>query len=174
MLAAGRRPVGRQNIDQLETFSLFAELAIGLAGFTGVAAAFGGRDRVYSSADKIRIEGILLLAGSVLVGSLCVLTLTGAGLSAPATFGWASLVAAALQFPNFFTGFSRGYVLVKSPESSTSGRIYAQAMVLIGGCLGLYAGNIIVWREAWPLFAAFSLQLSWALYLFGRFLTHRN
>jgi hypothetical protein len=56
------------------TFSLHAELALGLAGFAGVTAAFGGRDREYSGARLLRLSGIFQTAGCVLAGSLCVET----------------------------------------------------------------------------------------------------
>lgn len=50
-------------MEQVEILSLIAELALGLAGFTGVAGAFGGRERVYTPADHARIEGIFMLKG---------------------------------------------------------------------------------------------------------------
>jgi len=34
----------------------------------------------------------------------------------------------------------------------------------------LLAGNFFVWREAWPLFGAFSIQLALGLFLFARIL----
>jgi hypothetical protein len=174
-VAAEPRSVGRQDIDHLETFSLWAELAIGLAGFTGVASAFGGRDREYATTERVRLDGILLMTGSVLMGSLCVLTLTGAGTSASATYAWASAVSGALQALHLSPRRAyRSYSLVTSSESSTSGWIYWQAIILIATCVFVFAGNIFIWREAWPLYAAFSLQLGWALFLFWRFLTHRN
>ena len=44
----------------VETFELFAELSIALAGFTGVAAAFGGRDREFSRIDRGRLDAVFL------------------------------------------------------------------------------------------------------------------
>jgi hypothetical protein len=40
----GSRRLTSEEIANVETFSLYAELALGLAGFAGVTAAFGGRD----------------------------------------------------------------------------------------------------------------------------------
>jgi len=174
LLAAERRSVGRHEIDQTETFSLLAELALGLAGFTGVAAAFGGRDRTYAATESFRIEGIFLMAGSVMVGSLCALTLTGAGSSTTSAYRWASLVVAPVLLGSLFRAVSPGFALVKDPESSSSPWIHAFAMAVFAICLGVLVANFTVWREAWPLFAVFSLQLTWGLFLFARLLTQRN
>jgi len=71
--------------------------------------------------------------------------------------------------------FVRGaYRLAFDPEASTS---LATLSILIGyifTSFGLLAMNAAYWREAWPLAAAFSIQLVWGLWLFSRILTHRN
>jgi hypothetical protein len=153
---------------------LLAELALGLAGFTGVAGTFGGRDRVYSPADQIRIESIFTLTGSVMAGSLVALTLDAAGSSSATSYGWASLIAAAILSRPASLAFTRGTALAKNPEVSTSQFVVVLAAALMLGALGLHIGNLLLWREAWPLFAASSLQLAWGLFLFARILTQRN
>ena len=167
-------PLGRHEIEQTETFSLLAELALGLAGFTGVAGAFGGRDRAYSDADRVRLQSIFLAAGSVLVGSLCALTLTAAGWSPGQSYRWGSLPAAAVLMPFFYRVMPQAYALARDPDASTSIRVFAfaSAQNLVSVCL--LAGNFIAWREAWPLVGAFSIQLTWGLFLFARILTQRN
>ncbi len=122
------------------------------------------------------LEGIFVNAGTVMVGSLCVLTLTGATISATAAYGWASLVAAAVQLRHLLRvgSISDGYALVKDSETSTSILTYVLGWASIVASLCLFAGNLIVWREAWPLLAAFSLLLTWGLFLFARLLTQRN
>ena len=169
-----RETVGRHEIEQTETFSLLAELALGLAGFTGVAGAFGGRDRVYSNADRVRLQSIFLAAGCVLVGSLCALTLIAAGWSPGQSYRWSSLLAAAVLTPFLYRVQPQAYALARDPDASTSIGIFsvASAQNVVSMCL--LAGNFIAWREAWPLFGAFSIQLTWGLFLFSRILTQRN
>jgi len=62
--AAERRSVRPHEIEQNpDIFSLLAELALGLGGFTGVAAAFGGPERAYTAAERMRLLSIFLSAG---------------------------------------------------------------------------------------------------------------
>jgi hypothetical protein len=162
----------RQNdIEHAETLSLLAELALGLAGFTGIAATFGGRERAYSGGDRFRIELIFMLAGSALAGSLTALTLSAAGCSTATSFGWASLVAAAIHCRPAFISFKQAIAVARDPEMSPFYLIVVSAVVLLSSCLGLQIGNLWLWRDAWPLLAASSLQLGWGLFLFARLLT---
>ncbi len=153
---------------------MLAELALGLAGFTGVAAAFGGRDRSYSDPDRARLLSIFLSAGCVLVGSLCALTLTSAGWSSGQSYRWSSLPAAAVLIPSFYSVIPQSYAFAKDPDATTSFAIVAIAVVANGVSVLLLAGNFIVWGEAWPVFGAFSIQLAWGLFLFARVLMVRK
>ena len=143
---------------------MLAELAVGLAGFTGIAAAFGGRDRKYSDPDRVRLLAIFLSAGCVLVGSLCVLTLTSADWSSGQSYRWSGLSAAAVLIPSFYAVIPQSYGFAKDPDATTSFAIVAIAVVANGVSVLLLAGNFIVWREAWPVVGALSMQLVWGLW----------
>jgi hypothetical protein len=147
--AAYLRSVGRREIGQTDTFSLLAELALGLTGFTGVAAAFGGSDRAFSGPDRFRLLAIFLSAASVLVGSLS---------------------AILILMPFFYRVLPRTYAFARDPDLGTSILIFGfvAAQVIISGLL--LVGKFIFWREAWPLFGAFSVQLALGLFLFARIL----
>lgn len=168
------RSVGRHEIDpNADTFSLLAELALGLGGFTGVAAAFGGRDRAYALAERMRLLSIFLSAGGALAGSLCVLTLASSGASAAATYAYASVLGAVPQA--LHVSFIREtYGLVFDAKASTSLALLVLLIAYIIATFGLLTMNAIYWREAWPLAASFSLQLVWGLWLYSRILTRRN
>lgn len=153
---------------------MLAELAVGLAGFTGIAAAFGGRDRKYSDPDRVRLLAIFLSAGCVLVGSLCVLTLTSADWSSGQSYRWSGLSAAAVLIPSFYAVIPQSYGFAKDPDATTSFAIVAIAVVANGVSVLLLAGNFIVWREAWPVVGALSMQLVWGLFLFARVLMVRK
>jgi len=153
---------------------LFAELALGLCGFTGVAATFGGRDRSYSVLDKVRIEGIFTQAGSVMLGSLAVLTVSVSASSSATAFGWGSLVAAMVLCRPVYTVFTIAIPLGRDPESSSSLFIAVVALTIISTCFLIHVANFALWRGAFPLLLAFSLQLAWSLFLFARILTQRN
>ena len=44
----------------LDAFALIAELSLGLLGFSGVAAAFGGREREFNYVERVRFFGIVV------------------------------------------------------------------------------------------------------------------
>jgi hypothetical protein len=139
---------------------LFAELALGLCGFTGVAATFGGRDRSYTVLDKVRIEGIFTQAGSVLLGSFAVLTISVWASSSATAFGWGSLVAATVLSRPVYTAFTIAIPLARDPESSSSLFIAVAAVTVISTCFLIHVANFADWRGAFPLLLAFSLQLA--------------
>ncbi|MGH0029313.1 MAG: hypothetical protein ACQGVC_05955 [Myxococcota bacterium] len=49
-----------------EPFALLAELAIALAGFAGVAAAFAGKERAYGPSERLRLFSLFLDSGTIL------------------------------------------------------------------------------------------------------------
>ena len=153
---------------------MLAELALGLFGFTGVAATFGGRDRSYSILDKVRMEGIFILASSVMLGSLAVLTVSASASSSAMAFGWASLIAATVLCRAAYTSLTSSIPLARDPELSSSLFVALVALAIIWSCFLIHVANFALWRSALPLLLAFSLQLAWALFLFARFLTQRN
>ena len=173
MRAAEARSVGRHEIDHTQIFSLLAELALALGGFTGVAAAFGGRDRTFTIAERTRLITIFLSAGGALAGSLCVLTFASADALATSAFVWASALGATSQLLHLLI-IPRAYRLAIDPKASTVGSTLALLVVYVAVSLGLLLVNAIVWREAWPLVAAFSVQLVWGLWAFSRILTQRD
>jgi hypothetical protein len=151
-----------------------AELALGLAGFTGVAGAFAGRERAYSEADRARLLSIFLCSGSVLAGSLGAWTLTAAGWSEATAFRWSSLAAASVLVFSFVKVFPQVVALARDPHASTSTFIALVGTLLFAASICFYAANFILWGEAWPLLAGSSVLLGWGLFLFARILTHRN
>ena len=167
---AYRRSVGWQEIEQAETFSLLAELALGLAGFTGVAAAFGGSDRAFASPDRFRLLAIFISSGCVLVGSLFTLTLAAADWPLEESYRWGSLSAALILMPYFYQILPRTYAFARDPDLGTSIAIFAFIAVQVIISELLLVGNFIFWREAWPLFGAFSVHLALGLFLFARIL----
>lgn len=150
-----------------------AELALGLGGFTGVAAAFGGSDRVFSLAERTRIQAIFLASGAVLAGSLCVLVAPSAGATASVAHAGASILGIAVLLPNYGV-IRRAYTLAANPAATTTFVTLAIATSQVAVSVGLLAGNLVFWRAAWPLSIAFSIQLLWGLYCFARILTQRN
>jgi len=138
-----------------------------------VAAAFGGRDRDFTLAERTRLLAIFVAAGTVLSGSLCVLVAPSTSAGMATSYAAASLVSAAALLP-YARLLPRSYALAMDPDATTSLGVFGVAVVQLTIAAGLMAGNLAWWRQAWPLEVAFSVQLLWGLYLFARILGQRN
>jgi len=170
-VAAGVRG---HDIEEAETFSLLAEVAIALAGFTGVAAAFGGRSREYSAADRVRLDAIFLSSACVLAISLCVLTLKSILLDAETVYAYSGLLGAFFLVWFLYPLTPRTYALARDADTSTSLSIVTLGTLQNVISLVLILANFIVWRSAGPLLAAASIQIMWSLLLFARLLVRPN
>ena len=151
-----------------------AELALGLAGFAGVAAAFGGRDRSYEPAERVRLGALFGIAAIPLGGSLLTISLMSAGLTAQSSYlcvssvGLLALIAVATLF------LPRTFQLAAHADASTELWAAVFATVFVAANFVLLAANLILGGEAWPLISAFSSQLVYSLWMFFRILTRRN
>ena len=158
-------------VDYQDTFALFAELSLGLAGFAGVAAAFGGRDRSFGRGDQNRLVGLFGSAGAALAGCVTILTLDATNMPVHSVF----LLVSALSFA--FVGvlavarIPYTYRLVRDPDASLEPWAAHLASLYFATLLLLYGLNLWLGGEAWPLLAGFSLQLLFGLWLFTRLLT---
>ena len=67
--------------DTLELLYLFSELSIGLLGFAGVAAAFGGRSREFGDAEYARLLSVFTIGGPALAVSFTGIACLHAGIN---------------------------------------------------------------------------------------------
>ncbi len=128
-----------------------AEVAIGLAGFSGiVAAVIGGRASVrWSPGQKIRLTELLRTSFGAVVFSLFPLILLSAGVSNSTSWLVASLtwlgymgVAIALQVPRIRAIWPEARA--ESPRT-----IYA-LLTILAASVSLQLFNVVFLRVAWP------------------------
>lgn len=154
----------------LATFELFAELSIALAGFSGVASAFGGRGREFSRIEKTRIDAIFQFSSTSLAASLLVLTLSDAGVSPDIVYSIACAVSGVLIFLIFTRQFPKVLELYRNAESTTSSSFLVFTFSYLLGLSAAYFWAAIFVQASWPLFAGLSSQLIFGLWMFARFL----
>ena len=154
----------------IANFELIAELSIALAGFTGVAAAFGGRDREFSGIDRGRLDAVFLFAGASLVVSLLVITLADAGLSATTTYRASCAVAGGLLLAICARQIPRVLKLRRDGEALTSRRFIAFAYAYMLGLPAVYFWSAVAEPSSWLLFGGVSSQLLYGLWMFARLL----
>jgi hypothetical protein len=154
----------------LATFELFAELSLALAGFSGVAAAFGGRDREFSPIDRGRLDAIFLFSGASLAISLLVVTLVDAGFSDTQAYSFACATSGFLVLGIFFRQVPKAMKLRREGEATTSGAFISFAFVYLLGLPAIYFWAAMFEQSSWPLFAGISSQLLYGLWMFARLL----
>ena len=106
-------------IDAESTLSLVAELALGLAGFGGVAAAFGGRDRQFSRGERTRLLALYVHSTLALVGALLTMALLWFEMALATACFWASLAGLVGQVPAAVHFTRRAWRFLQDAEMST-------------------------------------------------------
>jgi hypothetical protein len=158
-------------MEQLSAFELLAELGLGLAGFAGVAAAFGGRARAYDKVDLNRLMVLFVCAGSVVAGSLAVITLAALGFERATIFLTVSsiiaLIVGAAALPLFRTGYRNTR---ERPDAAPPFALIIAAIYLVA-FESLLVLNVLEGGKGGLLLAAFVLTLIYGLWIFVRLLT---
>lgn len=157
-----------------ETFTLIAELAIAIAGFGGVAAAFGGRDRVFKPTERLRLLGIFTSAGTVFFGCLLWLVAFEAEL-APTTIHRLVSVAMAVCVATLLASrLPVTFRHARDPDSTSGAWVLVVTSLYTVVLICAYVANALWFAASWMLAAAFGLQLLNSLWMFYRLLTRPN
>ena len=156
------------------TFALIAELALGLAGFSGVAAAFGGRDRSYAPVEADRLRSLFAHALLTLAICLLAISLLSFELDLKRSIFWSSAAGALGQLVANGFFIPRAFRYASDP-SATPGwwgfGVSSSSMMLSLVLLGTSAAS---GGSIGLLVSALSLQLLFGLWVFTRLLIYRN
>lgn len=157
-----------------EIYSLLAEVAIGLAGFTGVASAFAGRERNFRPMERARLQAVLLGSSSALAGCLALYSATSLGLSYATGAAIAGGVGIVLTLPVLAVLVPSGIRHRQDPDSTTEKWVIF-SVVGYSLCVLIILGAVVL-RSGPPdlLVLGFSLQLLFGLWMFVRLLTRPN
>ncbi|MEM9173731.1 MAG: hypothetical protein AAGC67_00715 [Myxococcota bacterium] len=156
-----------------ETFGLLAELALGLAGFGGVAAAFGGRERAFRATELIRLRAVFFSGGIVLACALCVQTLLAIEALADSAVQVAGGLAILGQLATSATNLRTAFQRADDPDSSSE-RWALQLSVFYTVTVLILSVVCIATGQAWTLIGASTIQLLFGLWMFTRILTRPN
>ena len=157
-------------ISSLETFELLAELSLALAGFSGVAASFGGRGRDFREIERSRLTAILQFSAISLAAALMVICLPHAGLEASDVYASAGLVSGVSMSLVAWRQYPLVFRLARSGESSTSNFFLATTALYLLLLLLLYIWTAFFDPSPWPLMIGISLQLMYGVWCFARLL----
>ena len=157
-----------------EMFPLYAELALGLAGFAGVVSAFTGRDREFRPTERVRFLAVVLASATVLVGTFAFFAASAGGCDHPIALKLAGTLSLAISLamgaPLFATSWRAG----KDPDSTTEmWSLYLSAGTFVTLWM-LYAAAAVTEIGYVALVSGFSVQLLHGLWMFVRVLTRAN
>lgn len=154
----------------LDAFALIAELSLGLLGFSGVAAAFGGRERSFNYVERIRLRGIVLQSSVPLFGSLAIYALSSAGLGPSEIASRAAGISVVLFLPAGLMALPA--VIRSGRDSATTTEKWAVAVVWVqmAVVLSLYAITIVGGGIPWSLIASYACHLAMGVFIFWRIL----
>jgi hypothetical protein len=168
--ALSERPV--QDISDL--LSLYAELSIALAGFTGVSSAFAGRERMFRPMERTRLQAVLLSSSGVLAGCLAFYSASSTGWNEAQSAAAAATASILLTIPVLVFLVPAGRRHINDPDSTTEVWVLYAVSLLSILLLALYA--LVALRQSSPslLVVGFSFQLLFGLWMFVRLLTRPN
>jgi hypothetical protein len=151
--------------------STSAQIAIAIAGFAGVVAAFRSDSvRDWGQVEKFWLRLLLINSILALAFSMFGLLFLAVDAPLPATWRWSSAVAALFLIPyavsitRTLAGFAPGQLEAAGGANLTS---YGLVGILIGVCL-LQLLNMAMLAEFWPFFCAVVGLVLGAMYQFVR------
>ena len=157
-----------------DLFPLYAELALGLAGFVGVVSAFAGRDREFRPTERVRFLAVTLASASVLAGCFAFFTALAAGYEVHHAFrvtGAIGLgVSATGGMPLFVTSWKRA----SDPDSTSEPWSLYVSLATFILLWSLYGAAMLGQDGFVLLVAGFSIHLLHGLWMFIRLLTRPN
>jgi hypothetical protein len=168
------RSVGQQAIDAESTFALLAELSLGLAGFGGVAAAFGGANRQFTRAELIRLRALFLHASLSLALALLGTSLLWFGLAPSSAAFWTCCVGVLVHVPTSVYLSIGAYRFARDQQTTTTWLVFWAILVPTWLAAGFYAAGAWTGGSIGFLVSGLSLQLLLGVWVFVRVLTLRD
>jgi hypothetical protein len=157
-----------------DVFSLYAELALTLAGFAGVTSAFSGRDRAFKPIERSRVQAVLMNSAAVLGGCLAFYGGLGAGLALDQSIRVSGLMSFLFTLPVSAIALPNAWRHLKDPDSTTETWVLSVATGINISLLILYGWTGLFGEGAALLLIAFPIQMMLALWMFTRLLTRHN
>ena len=157
-----------------ETFSLYAELALALAGFAGVASAFAGRDRQFRPTEGVRIRAVLANSAAVLFGCLAFYSGLGAELTADGALRLSGFTSFLFSLRVTTVEIPDGWRHAKDPDSTTEMWVLYVILASNLSLLAMYGWTALFGGGPALLLIGFPIQMLVALWMFTRLLTRPN
>jgi hypothetical protein len=154
---------GRSAVVGSDELLTIAEISVGIAGFSGVVAAFLQREQLHRL-DQARFVNLFVVAFATLFLAFVPLTFSHAGLSGMALWRWSSAAMVAVWLLNTWITVFFVYPVIRQQFSGTTRRV-PSAMVGVPSALNLMVQILNLAGWFWePGFLAFLFGLFVYLY----------
>ena len=160
------------NVD--DSIALYAELALALAGFAGIVSAFAGRERQFRPVERMRLEGLMILSGTVLAGCLAYTVGSLASIDEASVLVITAilcLIPISALLPIKLRELWRRSKDADATVAQWS--LYLVSALMLTYML-LFGAAIFVPESAWMIALSFSLMLLHGLWMFVLLLTRAN
>jgi len=154
--------------DPHNTLTIFADVSVALAGFSGIAIAFGRRSvGALNSLESRRLFNLFTFSGLVLIISLLGISLLHVDLVNENSL-WRSGSAVLVLFgvPWLIRDWRKVRSLKPEERSQVPGQVIYPFIVMAILMLIFQLANVFVLAEAWPFFVALVLIVAFAFQQF--------
>jgi hypothetical protein len=151
-----------------DTLSIFAEVAVALAGFSGIIIAFGRRPSgALTPLELRRLSNLFVLSGFVLISSLLGVSLLYIESLEPTTF-WSigSATVFLLVTPWLILDWRKVTRLEEEERAEVKAYVIYPFNFLAVVVLLLQIANVFVISKSWPFFLALALATTFAFQQF--------
>lgn len=145
--------------DPHSTLSIFAEVSVAIAGFSGIVIAFGHRSAsAFSKLEIRRLSNLFTLSGLALTISLTGVALLHLNLPDPSVlWRWGSAIVFVLAAPWLAWDLAKVSRLEKAEKAGVNSFVLLTFNTLAFAMLILQLINSILIMESWPFFLALVL-----------------
>ena len=157
-----------------DSIALYAELALALAGFAGIVSAFAGRERQFRPVERMRLEGLMILSGTVLAGCLAYVVGSLAGIDETSVLVITAILCLIPISALLPIKLRELWRRSKDADATVSQWSLYLVSALMLADLMLFGAAIFVPGSAWMIALGFSLLLLHGLWMFVLLLTRAN
>jgi hypothetical protein len=159
-------------MDATDLLTTFAQLGVGLAGFSGIVVVLGSRARgEWSSHERRLLDQLLADSGEVILWSLFPLVLLIAGVGEPTVWLLSSASWALTHSAIFLLGVR---AVRQATGSLQNPGLIIYAFVAAFAAIAAQIANVAWLRVAWPHVAAVSFNLTLSFLVFVQLLRQRE
>jgi len=152
--------------------ALIAEVAVGVAGFSGIVAALTRRSsEEWRAIDVVRLQVLLFVSISVVTWALLPALLLSSGIEGPSLWRFTSGAWLLVTTPLVYSRVRKVVAVISENSQDTSTALSVYVAALLFATFALQVANVVSVAAPWPHLGCLTLDLLLTLALFLRLAT---